>query len=381
MKKQTKKKLEKQLEKQTKKQTKEQYKRQLTIASLVTLVPMLVGLILWNKLPMTMATHWGASGEVNGYGSKWFAVFVLPLILLAFFWVCVWFSSKDPKNKDQNKKAFSVVIWTVPLISCFTSGFTYAVSLGVRPNVTVILGLLFGVLFMLIGNYMPKAKQNFTLGIKIRSTLESEDNWNATHRVAGKVWFFGGLVMLACAFLPAKIAVFAIFAVLVILVAVPMVYSLVYRRKQLTATKNDIKPFEKNVQTKAAIWVSAVIVVLILIGASVLMFTGEITAVIEGDTLVVRATYYEESVLPLSQLHHIQLADHHDVGMRAVGFQSAKLKLGIFENDLYGVYTMYAYTNADSYIFINDGDRVFVLALKDAESTKALYEQLLEATA
>ncbi len=350
--------------------------RKLLFASLIILLPIAAGMVLWYELPASMATHWGVSSEANGYSSKAFAVFGLPLILLAAFWLCVWASAKDPKNKDQNAKAFGMVIWLLPVLSCFVNGIIYAVALGATPNLSMLLSVLFGAMFIAIGNYMPKCKQNFTLGIKIRPTLESEDNWNATHRVAGKLWFFGGIAVLGCAFLPKKIAVAVVFAMIAAFVAVPVIYSYAYRRKQLRSKKNDIKPIEKTTQTKIGVWVSAIVVPLILILVAVLMFTGDIYATIEGDNLIIRATYMEQSVLPLSQLHHIQYTEDHDAGSRVYGFQSAKLKLGMYQNDLYGLYTMYSYTNSDFHILINDGDRVLVLALKDTETTKAFYEEL-----
>ena len=350
--------------------------RKLLLASLVTLLPIAAGLVLWYELPASIATHWGVSNDANGYSSKAFAVFGLPLILLAVFWLCVWVSAKDPKNKDQNAKAFGLVIWLIPVLSCVVNGMIYAIALGVEPNVSMFLGLVFGLMFTVIGNYMPKCKQNFTLGIKIRPTLESEDNWNATHRMAGKLWFFGGLAVLGCAFLPQTIAFTAVLSMTLLFVAVPVIYSYSYRRKQRKAKKNDIRPIEKTAQTKVGVLVTAITVPLIVILVAVLMFTGDVYATIEGNTLVVNATYMEKSVLPLDQLHHIQYTEDLDAGSRVYGFQSAKLKLGMYENDLYGLYTLYAYTNSDFHILINDGDRVLVLALKDTETTKAFYEQL-----
>ncbi|MBE6762804.1 MAG: DUF1648 domain-containing protein [Ruminococcaceae bacterium] len=354
------------------------YWRKLLLASLVTLLPITAGMVLWYRLPASMATHWGASGEADGYASKVFAVFGIPLILLAVFWVCVFVSAKDPKNKDQNPKALGMALWIVPVLSCFVNGFMYATALGWRLNLPMLLCLLFGLLFIVLGNYMPKCKQNFTLGIKIRPTLESKENWNATHRVAGKVWFFGGLAVLMCVFLPQSVSFIVLLTMTAVFVAVPVVYSYVYRHKQLKAKKNDIVPLAKTAQTKAGVWITAIAVPLILLLVAGLMFTGEISASIEGDTLVVSATYWEKSVIPLDQLHHIQYTEDHDVGMRVSGFQSAKLQLGMFQNDLYGTYTLYAYNNADFHILINDGDRVLVLALKDEQTTKAFYEELLE---
>ena len=83
-------------------------------------------------------------------------------------------------------------------------------ALGKEMNPALIVSLLLGFMFIIIGNYLPKCKQNFTLGIKIKWTLENEENWNKTHRFAGKVWFIGGFIMLLTAFLTIEYALLSI---------------------------------------------------------------------------------------------------------------------------------------------------------------------------
>jgi uncharacterized membrane protein len=88
-----------------------------------------------------------------------------------------------------------------------------------------------GVTFLYIGNYMPKCKQNFTLGIKLPWTLNSEANWNATHRLAGKVWMAAGVLFLLCIFLPKPALMLALLIILPVMVLVPLVYSYLYYKK------------------------------------------------------------------------------------------------------------------------------------------------------
>ena len=86
------------------------------------------------------------------------------------------------------------------------------------------------VLFIIIGNYMPKCKQNFTIGIKIPTTLNSEENWNATHRVAGVVWVICGILLLPLVFLPERFLPFTLIAVIPAIL-IPTIYSIVYDKK------------------------------------------------------------------------------------------------------------------------------------------------------
>jgi len=78
------------------------------------------------------------------------------------------------------------------------------------------------VLFIVIGNYMPKCRQNYTMGIKLPWTLNDEENWNKTHRLAGKIWVAGGILIVISALLQCFWICFAVFAVMLF---VPFVYS------------------------------------------------------------------------------------------------------------------------------------------------------------
>ncbi len=349
----------------------------LLLASAVILLPMAVGMVLWYELPASMAIHWGVSGDADGFSGKGFAVFGLPLILLALFWLAVVVTLKDPRNKDQNAKAIGMVLWIVPLLSLVVNGLLYATALGYHANMMAFMCLMLGFIFMLFGNYMPKCKQNTTIGIKIRPTLESEDNWNATHRVAGKVWFVGGFVVMLCAFLPdAMIAI--LFVLLAALVTIPIVYSYWFRRKQQMNGGADIKPMEKTKFDKVMIAVASVIVPLILIGAVILMFTGNVRVTCDDTALTVSATYGDDITVSYADIDSVEYREDFDAGVRVSGFGSARLLLGTFENEEFGPYTLYAYNPCEAAVVLHDGEHVLVLSGKDAAETMKLYETIKE---
>ena len=207
-------------------------KRTLIITSIVTLLPILIGIFLWEALPDKVATHWNFKGEADGWSSKAFAVFFFPSFIFAINWICVFASSLDKKNVGQNNKILNIVLWIIPVISLFTSSVVYATALGYTFNITVITFILIGLAFTIIGNYMPKIKQNRTLGIKIKWTLKSEENWNATHRFCGKLWVVGGIALILCAFIPPHFAEIIFVASVLLLVIVPVAYSYIYHKKK-----------------------------------------------------------------------------------------------------------------------------------------------------
>ena len=200
----------------------------LIITSCVIVLPVLAGLALWTRLPQQLPTHWNAAGEIDGWSSKAFAVFALPLILLAAQWLCVLATLADPKKHNHGGKILLVVFWIIPVLSVVVNGSIYATALGAGIAMEVITPLLVGLTFVIIGNYLPKCKQNYTVGIKLPWTLQSEDNWNRTHRMAGRLWVIGGIVILLCGFLG---GVWLILPVTLIMVVAPMIYSYVLYRK------------------------------------------------------------------------------------------------------------------------------------------------------
>ena len=207
-------------------------KLNIILSCIILVAPMIFGMIVWNKLPESMPIHWGVHGEVNGWSSKPFAVFVLPLFILAIHGICIFASRKYFRNKKQSPKVMGLVLWICPLLSVMANSLTYAIALGKEINVLFVVSLTMGALFVLIGNYLPKCQQNLIVGIRIIWTLKNEANWNATHRFAGKVWVIGGLLLMASSLLPYSILPWAMITLLVVFIGLPVLYSYRFHKKE-----------------------------------------------------------------------------------------------------------------------------------------------------
>lgn len=205
-------------------------KVKLILTSIITLLPIVFGLVFWDKLPQQMPIHWGFDGEADNWSTPAFAVFALPLFLLVIHWICILITTRD--NKKKNSKMLAIVLWICPLVSIFANGMIYTVSLGINVDVMFVTSLVLGLLFIIIGNYLPKCQQNRTIGIRIKWTLENEENWNATHRFAGKIWVMGGLSLIVFTFLPGFMTPDLRNLIIILLVFVPFLYSYQYHKKQ-----------------------------------------------------------------------------------------------------------------------------------------------------
>lgn len=202
---------------------------------LAIMLPVFIGLILWNKLPDEIPIHWNVAGEVDGYTGKPFFVFGFPLLILALHLICIFADKKvGVKNTGTSRspKVEKLVLWICPAVLWFCCGLTYCTVLGKEYSINMVMSVFMGLLFCVIGNYMPKCPQSRTVGIKVKWALEDEENWNKTHRLAGVVWFISGLLIVVSGFLPQAVSVTVMFLIMTVAVIIPVVYSYLLSRKK-----------------------------------------------------------------------------------------------------------------------------------------------------
>ena len=200
----------------------------LIVTSVAILLPILAGLILWEQLSDQLPIHWNVEGEVDGWCSKPFAIFGMPLILLGVHWLAVFATLSDPKNQRYSGKILNMIFWLIPVLNIALFALMYSVAMGGKIRVEMFMSVLLGLIFVVIGNYLPKCQQSYTIGIKLPWTLHSEENWNRTHRMAGWLWVVGGLIIVFTGFF--NILWLTLFVPLA-LALIPTVYSYILYRK------------------------------------------------------------------------------------------------------------------------------------------------------
>ena len=207
-------------------------KRTMILTSIVTLLPMLIGAALWKRLPDVMATHFDLNNEANGFSSKLFTVVGLPLFLLAMQWIVATVTVRDPRKQNISSKILRMCLWIVPVTSMLCAGAIYPYNLGMKLNMSLLSGVVTGLLFIVIGNYLPKTRQNYSIGIRLPWTLADTDNWNRTHRLAGHLWAAGGFVLIFLS-LTGRLHTAVLLVWIAVMIILPCLYSwLLYGKKK-----------------------------------------------------------------------------------------------------------------------------------------------------
>lgn len=200
------------------------------LALILLAIPFGYAAYLYPSLPDSIPTHFNIKGEADAYGGK-NSIFLGPGIMsvvgLFVFFILSNIKSLDPKRyKEQDdsmyKKFALFTVAFLSLISCIIIFSSSNQSVDIGKLLLPALGLSFAV----FGWYMPKIHQNYFAGFKLPWTLENEDNWNETHKLAGKIWIYGGLIQaIAALFLPNEAGFIVFFSITVIMVVVPSIFS------------------------------------------------------------------------------------------------------------------------------------------------------------
>lgn len=167
-------------------------KKMIFLTSLLVFIPTIVGLILWNQLPDKLPVHFNAAGEIDRWESKAFVVFFLPLFLWVMHLLSGFITLADPKKQNISDKIFFLVLMIIPLTAVFVCILTYFSAFGIDISANAFGNLFLGCIFIIVGNYLPKSRQNYTIGLKLPWTLSDTENWNKTHRFSGILWVVCG---------------------------------------------------------------------------------------------------------------------------------------------------------------------------------------------
>jgi uncharacterized membrane protein len=193
-------------------------------------IPFIYAAYLYPSLPEIIPTHFNIKGEADGFGGKG-SIYVGPSIMgmasLFTYFFLTYIKKIDPKRSEQMEDGLfqKFGFFTVLFLTALSMVILYTTT---HQGISIekLLFPMMGLAFAGMGLYMPKIKQNYFAGFKLPWTLDNEDNWNATHKIAGKVWLYGGVIQFFAGLVFSSVASFVIFFIaMVVMVLVPTIYS------------------------------------------------------------------------------------------------------------------------------------------------------------
>ena len=198
----------------------------------------LAGLLLWNRLPDPMASHWNINDQVDGYMSKFWGVFLLPLISLGMLVLFLVIPSIDPlkANIAQFRETFNLFIVLIAGFMIYLYGLTLAWSLGYTNfNMSGAMLPAIGLLLVFVGFMLRHAKRNFFIGIRTPWTLSSDSVWNETHRLGAALFMISGILAFIGGFFGGMTAFWLMFVPLIGSTIFLVAYSYILYRRETKA--------------------------------------------------------------------------------------------------------------------------------------------------
>lgn len=200
-------------------------KKIIAISFILLLIPILVGIVFYNKMPDILPTHFDINGVPDKYSSKFSALFWLPAFMILIQVFMIFMLNKDPRKNYQSEKLYTISLLIIPILNLVITYVTISYGLGSKIDIVKILMFAMGILFLVIGNFLPKSKRNYTMGIRTQWTLSNDFIWEKTHRLGGFTFVIAGFITLISSFISSglgyKIALASIFLAAII----PTVYS------------------------------------------------------------------------------------------------------------------------------------------------------------
>lgn len=194
--------------------------RTLLMTTPVILLPMVYGVAVYHKLPLRMATHWGVGNQPNGYMTRPLAVFGLPLLMVLLQLLILY----TPRGKQRALRFERLVNWIIPVTTIVMYLTTIQYNLGTKLNIWRIAVLLIGIMFVLMGNYLPTVPQGYNRGWHPSTNLFRGQNWRKYTRIMAYVMVAGGIAMLLSLFFNGLVSMVVVLGIILLLIIGPLLF-------------------------------------------------------------------------------------------------------------------------------------------------------------
>jgi uncharacterized membrane protein len=214
-----------------------------TRTTLITVLLMIAaatiaGVLLWNRLPDPMASHWNVNDQVDGYMSKFWGVFMMPLITLGMLVLFLVIPNIDPlkANIAQFRDVFNLFIVLIVAFMIYIHILSLRWNLGYTDfGMSKAMLPAMGVLFFFVGYLLRRAKRNFFIGIRTPWTLSSDRVWDETHRLGSVLFMVSGVLAFIGSLFGGTLAFWFLFVPLMGSTLITLVYSYVLYQREIKA--------------------------------------------------------------------------------------------------------------------------------------------------
>ena len=186
------------------------------ITSIVCLLPILLGIIFYQQLPEQMPVHFNINNEVDNYATKNFALFGIPIILTILQVFCCIMTDRKEEKETKRPRLIMIMKWFIPILSVVVSTIVIEIPLGSTVDVRKSICLVLGILYILIGNYIPKMSYEMAKG-KIHPMPKDEKMYRKMVRMFGYTFVISGIALLVSILFP---PIFTATVIIVLVVAI-----------------------------------------------------------------------------------------------------------------------------------------------------------------
>ena len=328
------------------------------------------GSLICSVLVMLIGVLVGFTSTQSMWANVFFVVTDCALVAIIFY---------DNRNRQQSRKIIGMTMWIIPIITLLYNGITRLVNMGADME-NLFMAVIYygtGLLFMVIGNYLPKVKQNNTIGIRVVWSLMDEENWNATHRFSGKLWMASGILCMLCGLFGESMAALIVYIISIMAAAIiSILYSyLFYRKKIATGEKLKIQYSKKTIVVYGSI---AILTIIFVIWT---LFLGSIEIRFEDRDFTIEAQGWSDYTVDYTQIDSISYEENPSQNRndyRTNGLGNLKYAMGNFRNDVYGDYIRYTHSSCHSYVVMSIDGKILVVNGANDSETKEIYQTIRE---
>ncbi|WP_088069673.1 SdpI family protein [Gottfriedia luciferensis] len=206
---------------------------------LIAVLLFIISIVLWSinyqDLPAKLPVHWDISGHVNNYDSK-LQTFIELHVIMLFVYLLPFITPKiDPRKENYKYFQRSFYLMTTGMLFLFFLINLSVLYYGLGYNIQIgsLVFIFIGLLFILLGNYLPHVRSNYFIGVRTPWTLSSESVWRKTHRVSGRLFMLIGLCFLFLYFIPIAYKTYVFIPLIILLVGFPIIYSYFIFKKEM----------------------------------------------------------------------------------------------------------------------------------------------------